>query len=111
MAGLRVGCFQSPSSAAPDLADGEAFGERFAWAASFADLRLDRPREQRFQERLGGVAAIGPQLVGMDPALGERVDQRQQVPLLVLVSGREAYLERGAVGVYGEMDAAAGAAT
>jgi hypothetical protein len=59
-----------------------------------ADAGLDPPLAQGALERARVVAAVCPQLVRVDAAGGERVDERQQVPALVLVAGGEAYRER-----------------
>jgi hypothetical protein len=50
------------------------------------------------------------QLERPDLALGEQVEQRQQVALLVLVAGREQDLQRQPAGVDYEVETAAGAA-
>jgi hypothetical protein len=79
---------------APDLACWGAVRDRLAAASWLADARLDLPFAQRLFERGRGVAAVGPELARADAAGGERIDERQQVPLLVLVPGREPGLER-----------------
>lgn len=65
-----------------------------AAAAGLADPRFDAALAQLLFERAGVVAAIGPQLGRLDATLGERVHERQQVPALVLVTGRDPHLER-----------------
>lgn len=110
VAGVRVGGAQPPASASPDLAGGGAGGDGVAFAAGLADLRLDLAFAERLFERARGVAAVGPQLVGLDTALAERVEQGQQMPSLVLVAGRQPDLQRCAVRVYGQVVAAAGPA-
>jgi hypothetical protein len=86
---LRVGDLQVALLAARDLAHRRAGGDRLAAAARLADAGADLALGQRPLVRAGGVAAVGPQLGGADPALGELVEQRQQVAALVLVAGAE----------------------
>jgi hypothetical protein len=50
--------------------------ERVAAAAAPADHRLHPPREQLLTNRLAVVAAVGPQLRGLDPAGKQLLDQR-----------------------------------
>ena len=95
-------------SAAPDLA--AVGGGRLAALSPLADAGFDPAFADLVSERLGVVAAVGPDLVGADTALGECVQQRQQVSLFVLVAGREAQRQRRPVRVYGEVVAAAGPA-
>jgi hypothetical protein len=90
--GSRV--FSRRFFAAPHLAHRRAGGDRFSGPARLADPRLDLAFAQRLLERLRGVAAVGPQLGRLDAARGERVEQRQQVPSLVLVAGREPHRQR-----------------
>jgi hypothetical protein len=47
------------------------------------------------------IAAVGPKLAGTDAGLGQRLDQRDQVPLLVLVARREPDGKRAAERVDG----------
>lgn len=107
VAGLGVGGFEASSAAAPDLAGWCAFGDRVAGAAWFADPRFDLAFAEGLVERFAVVGAVGPELSGDDRAFGERVEQRQEVSLLVFVAGGEADRERCAVGVYGQVVAAA----
>ena len=72
---------------APDFADRCAGGGRFVGPAWFADPRHD-PRSRSAARRLGGLAAVGPQLARLDAVLEERIEERQQVSALVLVAGR-----------------------
>jgi hypothetical protein len=95
----RIGCFCVALASAPDLA--ARFGDRVAGAASFADLRLDPAFAERLAERLGVVAAVGPELARLDPLGEQAVDQRQQVPLFVFVCGREPDRERRSLGIDG----------
>src|SRR5206468_1784864 len=90
-----------------DLARRLPGGDRLVWAAALADAGLDLALAQRPRERARVVAAVGPDLVGPDPARRQRVEQGQQVPALVLVAGREPDLERRPAGVYCEVVAAA----
>ena len=94
-----------------NAADWERLEEALiAGAAAFADPRLDLALAQRARKRGGVVAAVGPQLVGSDPARRERVNQRQQVASLVFVAGSEPHLKRCALRVYGEVVATSGTA-
>src|SRR5437667_12853073 len=54
-------------------------------------------------EAVAAVAAVGPDLVGLVAGGLEVVDQRQQLPALVLVAGPEPHLQRPAGGVDGEV--------
>jgi hypothetical protein len=94
VAGLSVGGSLSSFLAAPDGAGCCAGGQRLVAAAWLADPRLDPTLVQRLFELARGVAAVGPQLGRLDPALQQRVDERQQVPALVLVPGRQPHLQR-----------------
>ncbi len=106
MAGLPIARFGPSFLATPDLVSGLAGGDRFVRTAALADSRFDLALAQRLRERLGVVAAVCPQFGGPQRALEQRVDQRQQVSLLVFVAGGEPHLEREAVGVYGQVIAA-----
>jgi hypothetical protein len=110
VAGLGVAGLQPSLLAAPDLLHGGAGGDRLAGPAGLADPRLDLPLAQGLLERGRGIAAVCPQLARVDPLLGERVDEREQVPLLVLVAGRQTHRERRPVRVYDQVVAAAGRA-
>jgi hypothetical protein len=94
VAGERVGGFDVAFAAAGDLAGWGAGGDRVAGAAAFADPRLDLSFGELMADRGGVVAAVGADLDRLDAALGERVDQRDQVTLFVLVAGGESNLER-----------------
>jgi hypothetical protein len=87
VAGVGVGRFLVALAAAPQLAGGDAVGDRLAALAALADLRLDPALAQALTERGGVVAAVCPQLGRLDPALEQLVDEWQQVALLVLVAG------------------------
>ncbi len=76
VAGKRVGGFGVAFSAAPALPGRGVVGDRFAGSAAFADLGLDAAVEELVAERLGVVAAVGPQLAGSDALLEQLVDQR-----------------------------------
>src|SRR6266480_6900836 len=101
VASLRVTCLQPPPLAPPDLPRRRPGRDRLARPPRFADPRLDRPLAQCPLERRRGVAAVGPELARTDAGLGERVEQRDQVALLVLVAGREPDGERVAERVDG----------
>lgn len=96
VAGLRVARFASALLAAPDLVAGLVSGDRLAAFARLADAGADLPLGQRLFVRGRGVAAVGQQLLGLDAGLGQGVEQRQQVALLVLVAGREQDRQRQA---------------
>jgi hypothetical protein len=96
--------------AAPHLAHGLAGRDRLAGLARLADPGIDLALAQCLLVRARGVAAVGPQLARLDAGLGERVEQRQQVPPLVLVSGPEQDLERDPARLDYEVEAAAGRA-
>jgi hypothetical protein len=103
----RVGSFEPSLLAAPDLACRRAGGDRLARAARLADARLDLALAQGLLDRARGIGAVGPELTRVDAALGEGIEQREQVALLVLVSGREPDRERRPARVYGQVVAAA----
>jgi len=107
---LGVAGLQPSLLASPDLAGWCAGGDRLAGSARLADPRLDLTLAQSLLDCRRGVAAVSPQLVGVDAARGERIEEWQQVPLLVLVAGREPDLEWRPGGVYDEVVAAAGPA-
>jgi hypothetical protein len=110
LAGLGVGSAQPTSPSSPHLAGGRAGGEQLACAARPGDAGLDLALAQRPLERGRGITAVGPHLLRADAAAQERVQEREQVPALVLVACGEAYLERCAAGVYGQVVAAPGPA-
>ena len=87
--GLWVGGAKASFFSAPDFACGSAGGDRLVFAAWLADPWLDAAGEEGVFEFVRGVAAVGPELAGLDPALGEEVEQRQQMSTLVFVAGRE----------------------
>lgn len=91
---MRIGAAQPPLGAAPDLAGGRTGRDRLTCATRLRDMRFDLPLAQRLLEFAAGVAAVGPELARMDAALGEGVEEREQVAALVLVPGREPDLER-----------------
>jgi hypothetical protein len=94
VAGVAVAGAGAASASAPHLATADAGRDRLAGPPRLADPRLDLAPEQRLLELAGGVAAVGQQLAGLDPAGEQRVDQRQQVAALVLVPGRQPQLQR-----------------
>lgn len=83
----RVGCTEDAFSAAEHLAGGCAGGDLVARASAPADTRFDPAFAQLAFELARVVAAVGPQLAGLDAAFAQRVDERQQMPALVLVAG------------------------
>jgi hypothetical protein len=70
----RVGGLDPAFLAAPDLADWCACGDRVAGPAGPADPGFDLAFAECLLEFSSGVAAVGPELVGADPELSERVD-------------------------------------
>jgi hypothetical protein len=96
--------------AAPHFAYGLAGGDRLASFARLADPRPDLAVGEGLFVRARGVAAVGPQLGRVDAGLRERIDQRQQVPLLVLVPGSDLDRERQPAAVDYEVETAAGRA-
>jgi hypothetical protein len=62
---------------------------------------LDAALADLLFELFGGVAAVGPQFAWFDAALGECVQQGEQVAALVLVAGRDQDLQRCATRVDG----------
>lgn len=94
VAGLRVGRPQSSLGAAADLAHRRPGRDRLAAPARLRDAGLDPALAERLLELAAGVAAVGPQLLRADATPGEGVEEREQVPTLVLVAGGEADLER-----------------
>jgi len=101
LAGLRVARLQPPLLAPPDLVGSLPGRDRLGGLAPPADAGADPALGERPLVRLRGVAAVGPELERMDPGRGERVEQRQQVALLVLVAGPEADRQRQPAGVDG----------
>ena len=103
---LGVGGFDVAVSAAPDFAGWCAFGDRVAGAAAFADVWFDLAVAEGLFERFGVVAAVGPELAGLDLAVGELVEQWEEVALLAfrcpgrggLRAGRRWRLRRGGSG-------------
>jgi hypothetical protein len=84
---LGVACFELSSFAAPDLSGWCSGRDRFVGSSWFADSRFDLAFAQGGVDRLGGVAAVGPEFVRADAACDQFVDERQQVASLVLVAG------------------------
>jgi hypothetical protein len=70
-------------------------------AAASADPRCDRPCAQLLAQRLRVVAAVGPQLRRSQAAGKQLVDEREQLPALVLVAGPDPDCKRRADGVDG----------
>lgn len=91
---LWVAGFDASFFAAPDFAPLLSCWDRVACSAWLADARLDPPLGESLLERFGGVAAVCPELVGMDAGGGELVEQRQQVAAFVFVAGSEPDRER-----------------
>jgi hypothetical protein len=101
MAGLRVARLQPPPLPPPDLVASLPGRDRLPALARLGDPGADPPLGQRPLVSARGVAAVGPELLGMDPGLREPLEQRQQVALLVFVPGRERDLERQPAGIDG----------
>jgi hypothetical protein len=98
---LRVGGACSSSASAPDGAGRCAGRDRLAGAAGLADPWFDAAFAERLFELARGVAAVGPQFVGLDLARGERVEEREQMLPLVFVAGGEPDFEWRPGGVDG----------
>jgi len=107
VAGVGVGGALSAAAAAPDGAGGGAGGDRLACPPRLGDARLDAALADRVFERGGGVAAVSPELLWLDAAREQPVEQRQQLLALVLVAGAERDRERRPVAGYGQVVAAA----
>ena len=101
MAGLRVARLQPPLLPPPDLVGRLPRRDRLTAAARLGDPRPDPALGQRLFVRARGVAAVCPQLLGVDPDLRQPLEQRQQVALLVLVAGADQDRERQPAGVDG----------
>ena len=91
---MWVAGFDASLFAAPDFAAALSVGDRVTGAAWLADAGADFAFGESLLERARGVAAVGPELVGMDAGRGELVEQRQQVAAFVFVAGREPDRER-----------------
>lgn len=94
VAGLWVAGFEASLFAAPDFAALLSGWDRVACSPWLADARLDLPLCESLLERFGGVAAVCPELVGVDAGGGELVEQWQQVAAFVFVAGGEPDRER-----------------
>lgn len=92
--GLRVAGFDASFFAAPDFAAALSVWDRVAGSAWLADAGADLSLGESLLERRGGVAAVCPELVGVDAGGGELVEQRQQVAPFVFVAGGEPDRER-----------------
>ncbi len=101
LTGERVWGFRLALAAAPDLAPGRAGWEWVAGAAAFADPGFDLAGAQGVFELFGVVAAVGPELAGLDPATGECVQEREQVAAFVFVPGGQPDFERLPVAIDG----------
>jgi len=73
VAGLWVACFDSSFFAAPDFAAALFGRDRVAGSAWLADPGADLAFAERLLVRARGVAAVGPQLAGLDAGRCERV--------------------------------------
>ena len=98
---LWVAGFDASLFAAPDFAAALSGGDRVAGAAWLADAGADFAFGESLFERAGGVAAVCPELVGVDAGRGELVEQWQQVAAFVFVAGCEPDRERLSVRVDG----------
>ena len=101
LTGERVWGFRLALAAAPDLAPRRAGWEWVAGAAAFADPGFDLAGAQGVFELCGVVAAVGPELAGLDPATGECVQEREQVAAFVFVPGGQPDFERLPVAIDG----------
>lgn len=73
---LWITGFDASFFAAPDFAALLSVGDRVAGAAWLADAGADPALGEALLERCGGVAAVCPQLAGLDSGGGELVEQR-----------------------------------
>ena len=89
MTGLWVARLQAPLLSPPDLLSWLPGRDRLAAATRLADAGADPALAERQLVSGRGVAAVGPELLGMDAGLSEPLEQRQQVAPLVLVARRE----------------------
>jgi hypothetical protein len=108
--GLWVAGFDASFFAAPDFAAALLGWDRVARSAWLADARADPALGECLFVGAWGVAAVGPEFVGLDADFGELVEQWQQVAPLVLVSGPEQDLERDPARLDYDVEAAAGRA-
>jgi hypothetical protein len=101
-----VGAFDRPAVAAVGVA-----AAALAAAAAFRDVWFDAARLELVAEVVGVVAAVGVEPVGVFFVAAaqrrDRVDDGEQVSLLVLVRRGDTGGEREPVAVYGEVDLAA----
>lgn len=80
---------------APPAADIPGAGrDRVAASATSADHRLHAVREELLADLFAVVAAVSPQLRGLDPAREQVFQKREQVPSFVLVAGADPDRER-----------------
>jgi hypothetical protein len=94
VARFGVGGLDAFVFAAVDDAGRGSLGDRLAGSARLADLGADAARGELGCVPFGGVAAVGPELVGDDACVRELVQQRDQVALFVVVAGAEQDVER-----------------
>ena len=101
VARLRVARLQPPLLAPPDLVGRLPGRDRLRGLAPLADAGADPALGEGQLVRTRGIAAVGPELVRVDPRRRQQIEQGQQVALLVLVAGPEADRERQPAGVDG----------
>jgi len=86
MTSLGIRDLEASFPAPPDLTSLGALGESFARPAPLTDVRLDLSLEQSLFQRRGVVAAIGPHLIRVDASRSERIDEREEMTPLALVT-------------------------
>jgi hypothetical protein len=60
--------------------------DRISCPAPLGDVRSNTTLAQSLSQRSGVIAPVGPKLAGMDAATFECVQERQQMPALILVT-------------------------
>jgi hypothetical protein len=110
VAGLGVAGLGLPAFSAPDLACRGALRDRVARAPWPADPGFDSSLDQSSLVLSAVVAAVGPELAGMDLTFEQFVGQGQQLVAFIDIAGRQPDRERQPVGVYGQVIAAPWAA-
>jgi hypothetical protein len=107
-AAVRVAAPRDAAAAALDHHG--VVGGRLAGAAAAADHRRQATLADLLAQRLAVVAAVCPQLARPDLTREQLVEQRQQMPPLILVAGADPDRERDPGRVDDQVEAATGAA-
>lgn len=95
----------SPSSP-PDLPALRPGRDRISCPTPLGDVWSDTPLAQGLSQISGVIASVSPQLARMDAARLERIDERQEMAALVLVTGGQPDRKRQAASVYSEVKTA-----